>query len=228
MNQTPKYMGSRNMMIKAMRLSKSYQLGDRSRASYRTLRDSIMNGIGRTVSGVLRSSRLGSSKNAIDKPGPQSINALDDISSEIPPGKALGVIGHNGAGKSTMLKVLSRITEPTSGRVMIRGRVGSLLEVGTGFHPELTGRENNYLNGAILGMKRSEVARQFDAIVDFAEINEFLDTPVKRYSSGMYVRLGFAVAAHMEPEILMVDEVLSVGWRPEIPEKMHGAREEAP
>ena len=123
----------------------------------------------------------------------------------------LGVVGRNGAGKSTLLKILSRITKPTTGRVELRGRIGSLLEVGTGFHPELTGRENIYLNGAILGMKRAEIARKFDDIVAFAEVEQFLDTPVKRYSSGMYVRLAFAVAAHLEPEILVVDEVLAVG-----------------
>ncbi|HEX7975301.1 MAG TPA: ATP-binding cassette domain-containing protein, partial [Anaerolineales bacterium] len=137
--------------------------------------------------------------------------ALKDVSFEINPGEVVGIIGRNGAGKSTLLKILSRITEPTSGRAVITGRVGSLLEVATGFHPELTGRENIYLNGAILGMHRSEITRKFDDIVSFAEIDQFLDTPVKRYSSGMYVRLAFAVAAHLEPEILLIDEVLAVG-----------------
>lgn len=137
--------------------------------------------------------------------------ALDDISFQVQPGEVVGVIGPNGAGKSTLLKILSRITDPTSGSATIYGRVGSLLEVGTGFHPELTGRENTYLNGAILGMKKAEIDSKFDEIVDFAEIEEFLDTPVKHYSSGMYVRLAFAVAAHLEPEILLVDEVLAVG-----------------
>src|SRR5207237_8672246 len=135
---------------------------------------------------------------------------LKNVSFGVRAGTALGVIGRNGAGKSTLLKILPRITDPTGGRVEIRGRVASLLEVGTGFHPELTGRENLYLNGAILGMRRGEIERKFDEIVDFAEIGPFLDTPVKRYSSGMYVRLAFAVAAHLEPEILIVDAVLAV------------------
>jgi ABC-type polysaccharide/polyol phosphate transport system ATPase subunit len=137
--------------------------------------------------------------------------ALKEVSFEVQRGEVIGIIGRNGAGKSTLLKVLSRITEPTAGRVILRGRVASLLEVGTGFHPELTGRENIYLNGAILGMTRAEIRKKFDEIVDFAGVEKFLDTPVKRYSSGMYVRLAFAVAAHLEPEILLVDEVLAVG-----------------
>ena len=137
--------------------------------------------------------------------------ALKDVSFEIKQGEAVGIIGRNGAGKSTLLKILSRITKPTQGRIEIEGRVASLLEVGTGFHPELTGRENIFLNGAILGMHRAEIKRKFDEIVAFAEVEKFLDTPVKRYSSGMYVRLAFAVAAHLEPEILVVDEVLAVG-----------------
>lgn len=137
--------------------------------------------------------------------------ALKDVSFEVGEGEVIGIIGRNGAGKSTLLKILSRITEPTSGRAVLHGRVGSLLEVGTGFHPELTGRENIFLNGAVLGMRKAEIARQFDEIVAFAEIDRFLDTPVKRYSSGMYVRLAFAVAAYLEPEILIVDEVLAVG-----------------
>src|SRR5262249_28400871 len=137
--------------------------------------------------------------------------ALRDVSFAVQPGEVVGIVGRNGAGKSTLLKILSRVTEPTSGEAVLRGRIGSLLEVGTGFHPELTGRENIFLNGAILGMTRREIARRFDEIVAFAEVEQFLDTPVKRYSSGMYVRLAFAVAAHLEPEILIVDEVLAVG-----------------
>lgn len=137
--------------------------------------------------------------------------ALKDVSFDIMPGDRVGIIGRNGAGKSTLLKLLSRITEPSTGKITLRGRIASLLEVGTGFHPELTGRENIFLNGAILGMSRAEVRRKFDEIVDFAGVEKFLDTPVKRYSSGMYVRLAFAVAAHLEPEILIVDEVLAVG-----------------
>ena len=141
----------------------------------------------------------------------RSFGLYKDVSFEIKQGDRVGIIGRNGAGKSTLLKILSRITEPTSGKVSIKGRVASLLEVGTGFHPELTGRENIYLNGAILGMDRVEIKRKFDEIVAFAEVEKFLDTPVKRYSSWMYVRLAFAVAAHLEPEILVVDEVLAVG-----------------
>ena len=138
-------------------------------------------------------------------------SALRDVSFEVQPGQVIGIIGRNGAGKSTLLKILSRITQQTTGEITLRGRVGSLLEVGTGFHPDLTGRENVYLNGAILGMSKTEIRSKFDAIVDFAEIEKFIDTPVKRYSSGMYVRLAFAVAAHLEPEILILDEVLAVG-----------------
>src|SRR5262245_2771450 len=143
--------------------------------------------------------------------GEDTFWALRDVHFDVNEGDVVGLIGRNGAGKSTLLKVLSRITEPTEGEIRMRGRVSSLLEVGTGFHPELTGRENIYLNGAILGMKRSEIKRKFDQIVDFSEVSKFLDTPVKRYSSGMYVRLAFSVAAHLDPEIMIVDEVLAVG-----------------
>ena len=146
------------------------------------------------------------------KPNPDEIIwALNDVSFEVKRGEVIGIIGHNGAGKSTLLKILSRITEPTQGRALIHGRVGSLLEVGTGFHPELTGRENIYLSGAVLGMKKGEIDRKFDEIVAFAEVEKFIYTPVKRYSSGMYMRLAFAVAAHLDPEILLIDEVLAVG-----------------
>lgn len=149
-------------------------------------------------------------KDAFERAG-ESILALDNVSFKVDQGEALGIIGRNGAGKSTLLKILSRVTAPTSGVVKVKGRIGSLLEVGTGFHPELTGRENVYLNGAILGMRKHEVTRKFDEIVDFSGVEKFIDTPVKRYSSGMYVRLAFAVAAHLDPEILIVDEVLAVG-----------------
>jgi lipopolysaccharide transport system ATP-binding protein len=184
-------------IIKVEHLSKQYQIGARQ-TSYSTLRESIVNSV---VSPLAR----------FRKTTDNVIWALKDVSFELTPGEVLGIIGRNGAGKSTLLKVLSRITEPTSGRAEVYGRIASLLEVGTGFHPELTGRENIYLNGAILGMTRIEINRKFDEIVAFAEIGKFLDTPVKHYSSGMYMRLAFAVAAHLEPEILVVDEVLSVG-----------------
>lgn len=168
---------------------------------YRTLRDDLM----AWATAPMRWLGNGAA------PSVQDFWALRDVSFEVQRGEVLGIIGHNGAGKSTLLKILSRITKPTAGEVRLQGRVGSLLEVGTGFHPELTGRENIFLNGAILGMRRSEIQRKFEQIVEFAEIEAFLDTPVKRYSSGMYVRLAFAVAAHLEPEILIVDEVLAVG-----------------
>ncbi len=173
---------------------------------FRNLRSRWKNGKGQNTEGILSS---GSTPSAA--PTSEVFSALHDVSFEVARGEVLGVIGRNGAGKSTLLKILSRITEPTSGRIGIKGRVASLLEVGTGFHPELTGRENVFLNGAILGMSRLEVIRKFDEIVHFSGVEKFLDTPVKRYSSGMYVRLAFAVAAHLEPEILIVDEVLAVG-----------------
>jgi lipopolysaccharide transport system ATP-binding protein len=198
--------------ITVEQLSKRYRLGAGLRAPYRTLREAIAD----AVTGGWRRlrGRAGTGKPGQDgahTPAPREIWALKDVNFEVAPGEVLGVIGRNGAGKSTLLKVLSRITKPSAGEVRLQGRVGSLLEVGTGFHPELTGRENIYLNGAILGMARREVAGKFADIVEFAEIGPFLDTPVKRYSSGMYTRLAFAVASHLEPEILIVDEVLAVG-----------------
>ncbi len=192
--------------ITVQSLSKSYRLGERTLVQYRTLRESLT----RAFHGPYDRLR-GRGGQAITRRSPEEFWALKDVSFDIQPGEVVGIVGRNGAGKSTLLKILSRIVEPTSGRAEFRGRIGSLLEVGTGFHPELTGRENIFLNGAILGMKRSEIKRNFDAIVAFSEIERFLDTPVKRYSSGMYVRLAFAVAAHLEPEILIVDEVLAVG-----------------
>ena len=186
-----------DVVIKADKISKRYRIGNNP-AGYRTLRDSLTE----TLQAPFRKRRSAHAN---------TFWALKDISFEVNRGEVLGVIGRNGAGKSTLLKILSRITKPTTGYVRIRGRVGSLLEVGTGFHPELTGRENIYLNGAILGMKRGDIDRGFDEIVEFAEIDKFLDTPVKFYSSGMYMRLAFAVAAHLQPEILIVDEVLAVG-----------------
>ena len=177
-------------------LSKKYIIGHQQEERYSTLRDSIVSTFKRKQKSDLST---------------EEFWALKDVSFNIKQGDRVGVIGRNGAGKSTLLKILSRITEPTDGRIHMHGRVASLLEVGTGFHPELTGRENVYLNGAILGMGKTEIEHKFDEIVAFAEVEKFLDTPVKRYSSGMYVRLAFAVAAHLEPEILIVDEVLAVG-----------------
>jgi lipopolysaccharide transport system ATP-binding protein len=186
-----------SVAIKAERLSKQYRIGQ-FQPAYGTLRDSIVNNVRRLRTGHLHDP-------------PREIWALRDVSFEAREGEVIGIIGPNGAGKSTLLKILTKITWPTSGRAEIRGRVGSLLEVGTGFHPELTGRENIYLNGAILGMKRSEITRKLDTIIEFSGVEKFMDTPVKRYSSGMFVRLAFSVAAHFEPDIMVVDEVLAVG-----------------
>ncbi len=194
-------------IIEAERLAKRYRIGAH-RDRYLSLREELVRKVRRIPAAV---SRLAAGGGNGEAGGETDFWALDDVSFSVEEGEAIGVIGRNGAGKSTLLKILSRITPPTRGRVVLRGRVASLLEVGTGFHPELTGRENIYLNGAILGMTREEIRRKFDEIVAFSEVEQFLDTPVKRYSSGMYVRLAFAVAAHLEPEILLVDEVLAVG-----------------
>lgn len=187
-------MASRDLALKVEHIGKTYRLGV-SNASHSTLAETML--------ARLRPNR--------ERGKVRRFDALDDVSFEVPQGEALGIVGRNGAGKSTLLKILTRVTAPTRGRIEFRGRMGSLLEVGTGFHPELTGRENIFLNGALLGMTRPEILRQFDAIVDFSGMERFLDTPVKRYSSGMYVRLAFSVAAHLETEILAIDEVLAVG-----------------
>jgi len=191
-------------IITAERIGKCYRIGEKHNKHYTTLRDTVVN----SVTGAVKRIRHGAAGAPTDT---NAFWALRDVNFEVNQGEVVGLIGRNGAGKSTLLKVLSRITEPTEGRAVMRGRVASLLEVGTGFHPELTGRENIYLNGSILGMRKVEIDRKFDEIVAFSEVEKFLETPVKRYSSGMYVRLAFAVAAHLEPEILIVDEVLAVG-----------------
>ena len=192
--------------IRIEELGKRYRIGQVER--YRSLRDSLADAMYAPLRMMSSAVRGQNSKRALRD---NYFWALKDVSLDIPEGQVVGLIGRNGAGKSTLLKILSRITEPTLGHARIHGRVGSLLEVGTGFHPELTGRENIYLSGAILGMRKREIERNFDAIVDFAEMGRFVDTPIKYYSSGMYVRLAFAVAAHLEPEILLIDEVLAVG-----------------
>jgi lipopolysaccharide transport system ATP-binding protein len=190
-----------DIVIKVENLSKKYIIRHQQQERYTALRDVIASGV----------KNIGKKMFSPFTDFQEAFFSLKDVSFEIKQGDRIGIIGRNGAGKTTLLKILSRITEPTSGRIEITGRVASLLEVGTGFHPELTGRENIFLNGAILGMSKAEIKRKFDEIVDFAEVEKFLDTPVKRYSSGMYVRLAFAVAAHLETEILLVDEILAVG-----------------
>jgi lipopolysaccharide transport system ATP-binding protein len=190
-------------IISAENIGKRYRLRHRTKAPYTTFREALAQG----VRGLIVPGKRAGAGSAAE----EDFWALRDVSFDVKQGEVVGIVGRNGAGKSTLLKVLSRITEPSTGRIRLRGRVASLLEVGTGFHPELTGRENIFLNGAILGMSKGEIRRKFDEIVEFAEVERFLDTPVKHYSSGMYVRLAFAVAAHLEPEILIVDEVLAVG-----------------
>jgi lipopolysaccharide transport system ATP-binding protein len=192
-------------IIRIDNLSKRYHIGTsaahRGALRYTTLRESLVRAAGAPFKRLSRGGRAGD----------ETIWALKDVGFEVMPSEVIGIIGANGSGKSTLLKVLSRVTEPTTGRVELYGRIASLLEIGTGFHPDLTGKENIYLNGAVLGMKRREIASKFDEIVAFAEIDKFLDTSVKHYSSGMYLRLAFAVAAHLDPDILIVDEVLAVG-----------------
>jgi len=194
-----------DIAIRVEGLGKEFRIGSRQE-TYRTLRDTLTD----VAAAPVRIARSLTRRNG-RRPARETFWALKDVTFEVKRGEVIGIIGRNGAGKSTLLKVLSRITEPTEGFAEIYGRVGSLLEVGTGFHPELSGRENVYLNGAILGMRRTEIDRNFDEIVEFAEVEQFIDTPVKHYSSGMYLRLAFAVAAHLEPEMLLIDEVLAVG-----------------
>ncbi len=200
-----------SIVIKVENLSKSYYLSHKRKERFPTLRDALVAKAEEYGARLLHPFKASSGEPLTNSAGIEEFWALKDISFGVNQGDRVGIIGRNGAGKSTLLKILSRITEPTTGRVSIKGRVASLLEVGTGFHPELTGRENIFLNGAVLGMSKQEIRRKFDEIVNFAEVEKFLDTPVKRYSSGMYVRLAFSVAAHLEPEILIVDEVLAVG-----------------
>src|SRR5918996_312305 len=197
-----------DIAIHVENLGKRYRIGERQR--YKALRDTFSNALYapyHAAVSLFNGQQLTAAREIADN----HFWSLKDVSFDVKQGEAVGVIGRNGAGKSTLLKILSRITKPTEGYIKIHGRVGSLLEVGTGFHPELTGRENTYLNGAIIGMRKKEIDRKFDEIVAFAEIEKFIDTPVKFYSSGMYIRLAFAVAAHLEPDILIVDEVLAVG-----------------
>ena len=208
-------------VIKVENLGKKYLISHQKQKNakgykYQALRDVIADGAKTFAKKMIKSEKKG-----IIDPTQEEFWALQGVNFKIGEGEAVGIIGRNGAGKSTLLKLLSRITEPTTGRISIQGRVASLLEVGTGFHPELTGRENIFLNGSVMGMTRVEIKRKFDEIVDFAEVEKFLDTPVKRYSSGMYVRLAFAVAAHLEPEILVVDEVPG-GGRCSFSKKMFG------
>jgi len=197
-----------SVALKVQNLSKQYQLRHQKQERYVSLRDVITNKAVRAWEGVRD---IGRAQSRLVDPTTETFWALKDVNLEFEQGDRIGIIGRNGAGKSTLLKLLSRITDPTTGKISINGRISSLLEVGTGFHPELTGRENVYLNGAILGMRHSEIKRKFDEIVVFADVEKFLDTPVKHYSSGMYMRLAFAVAAHLDPEILVIDEVLAVG-----------------